>query len=40
LRKVVPEILAAVKRLLDEARERYADVPDGEKPVSARVGWL
>ena len=41
LRKVVPEILAAVRRLLDEVRTRdYGDSANGDEPVSARVGWL
>ena len=41
LRKVVPEILAAVRRLLDEVRTRdFGDSANGDEPVSARVGWL
>jgi hypothetical protein len=41
LRKVVPEILAAVRRLLDEVRARdFGDFANGDEPVSARVGWL
>lgn len=41
LRKVVPEILAAVRRLLDEVRARdFSARADGGELVSARVGWL
>jgi hypothetical protein len=41
LRKVVPEILAAVRRLLADVRARDdAARVEGDALVSARIGWL
>lgn len=40
LRAHVPEILDAVRRLLDAARAAWPGPAEGEQPAMARVGWL
>jgi hypothetical protein len=41
LRRAVPDILAAVRRLLDDVHAgRLARPPGGEPQVAARAGWL